>query len=99
MNLPRQATFHERIEAVINCGVGDLRHRFLRTTEDFFRRGMIALVKQHVINAPTLGREAETARRQPLAQLAFKLVALYLSHPKKHSSEQEVRVNVWNYSK
>lgn len=99
MNLPRQTTFHERIKAVIDCCVGNLRHRFLGATEDIFRRGMIALVQQHVINATPLRREAEAARRQSLAQLAFDLVVLYLSHPKKHSSQPKLRVNVWNYSK
>ena len=42
---------------------------------------MIALVHQYVIDAASLRREAETARRQPLAQIAFNLVVLYSIHP------------------
>ena len=70
-HLPRQTRFHQRIEAVVNRRVRNFRHRFFRADENFFRRRMIALRQQHVINLLTLRRQAQTRRAQLFRQVQF----------------------------
>ena len=68
LDLPHEPTFHERVEGVIDRCVGNFRHRLLRAHEDFFRRRMIALMENHVINMLSLRRETEAARIEPFAK-------------------------------
>ena len=87
-NLPREAAFHERIEAIINGRVGNFRHRFFGAHENFFRRRMIALVAQHVINLLALRRETQAGRAQLFSQvLVVFVVAARLHHEKIYRTE------------
>ena len=70
LDLPREATFDERAEAVINRRVGNFRHRLLGADENLLRRGMVALVQQHVIHRTPLWREPKATRRQLVVQVA-----------------------------
>ena len=69
LDLPDKSALHERIERVVNCGMGNIRHRFFGTNIDFIRRGMIALVLDHVIDAAPLRRETKAADVQPFAEI------------------------------
>ena len=69
LHLTDEAALHERIEAVINRRVGNLRHRLFCADENFLRRRMIALVHDHVVDMLALRREAEAARAQPFGQV------------------------------
>lgn len=68
-DLPHKAGFHERIQAVIDRRMRNFRHLLFRTDKNFIRRGMIALVLQHVINLLPLRRKTETVRRQAMAEI------------------------------
>jgi hypothetical protein len=77
-DLPRQAGFHQRIKAIINRGVRDLRHRLFRPDENLLGGRMIALLHQHVIDLLPLGRQAQTGRPQLLGQvLVFGMAARF----------------------
>jgi hypothetical protein len=70
LHLPDEATLHERIQTIINRRVRNLRHRLFRADENFFRRRMIALLHDHVIDVLALRRETKAAGVQPLAEFA-----------------------------
>ncbi len=74
VHLPRQAAFHQRIEAVINRRVGNLRHLLFGADENFLGGRMIALLQQHVIDLLALRREAQTGRAQLFGQVLFVFV-------------------------
>ena len=78
VHLPGQTAFYQRVEAVVNRRVGNLRHRAFGADEDLLGGRMIALLEQHVIDLLPLRREPETARVQPLAQT----VILIFSRPR-----------------
>ena len=63
MNLPGQPAFDQRVEAIVNRGVGNLRHRALGADEDLLGGRMIALLQQHVIDLLPLRREPQAAGR------------------------------------
>ena len=69
LDLPDEAALHERIKAIVNRRVRNLRHRPFRADENFLRRGMVAFLDDHVIDVLALRRETETARAQPLGQV------------------------------
>jgi hypothetical protein len=92
-DLPGESAFHERIEAVIDRGVGDLRHLFFGTDEDFVGGWMIAFVQQHVINLLTLRCEAQTGRAQLFGQVLLVLLVAARLHFKKFTVwETEVKI-------
>ncbi len=68
LHLPDKPAFNERVEAIVNRGMGNFRHLLFRADKNFVSGRMIALLHQHVVNALTLRRETKTARRQPLAE-------------------------------
>ncbi|SVA57678.1 uncharacterized protein METZ01_LOCUS110532, partial [marine metagenome] len=53
--LPHDAALHERVEAVVHRGHGNLRFRLLRPHEYLLGGGMIALAEQHLKNVLPLG--------------------------------------------
>ena len=63
-----QAAFYQRVEAVVNRRVGNLRHLPLGADENLLGGRMIALLEQHVIDLLTLRREPEAAGVQPRAE-------------------------------
>jgi len=67
-DLPGQPALYQRIEAVVNRGVGNFRHLPLGADENLLGGRVIALVQQHVIDLLPLRREPEAARVQPLDQ-------------------------------
>ena len=67
--MPHEAALHQRIQAIINRRVRDLRHLPFRPHKNFVRRGMIALVQQHVIDLLPLRGETKTARRQATIEI------------------------------
>ena len=71
LHLAHEAAFHQRIEAIINRGHGNIRHGLFGPDENLLRCRVIALLDQHVINMLSLGREAKTARAQPFSQVTF----------------------------
>ena len=71
LHLPREAGFHERIEAVVNRGVGDFRHRLLGADENLLGGRMVALVEQHVINLLPLRRQTQAGGAQLFGQVPF----------------------------
>ena len=72
-DLPDQPAFYQRVEAIVNRGVGNLRHLFFGADKNFLGGRMVALVQQHVINLLPLRRETKAARAQPFSQVAFRL--------------------------
>lgn len=68
-DLAYQARLHERVEAVIDRGMGNLRHLFFGTDKDFVSSGMIALLHEDVIDLLALGRKTKAVRRQPPAEI------------------------------
>ena len=85
-HLPGQPAFYQRVEAVVNRGVGNLRHRSLGADENFLGGRMIALVQQHVIDLLALRREAQTAGVQPtlFGQVMFVFCWLHASSRRKN---------------
>ena len=81
-HLPGQAALYQRVEAVVNRRVRNLRHRALGADENLLGGRMIALLEQHVINLLPLRREPETARVQPLGQTA---IQIFLDHAHRRS--------------
>ena len=75
-----QPAFYQRIEAVVNRGHGNVGHGFFGPDEDLLRRGMVALLQQHIINMLALGRKPEPARRQALIQFAIQFSLLDRTH-------------------
>ena len=69
LNLADEAALHERIEAIINRRVRNLRHRAFRADENLLRRRMVALLHDHVVNMLALRRETKAARAQPFSQV------------------------------
>ncbi len=68
-HLPRHPALHQGIQAIINRGHGNFRHRVLGPDKDFLRRGMVALVAQHIIHLLTLRRQAKTGGPQLFSQV------------------------------
>ena len=68
-HLPHQAGFDQRVQAVIDRRVRNFRHLLFRSDEYLVRRGMSALVQQHVINLLPLGRETKTVGREMTAEI------------------------------
>ena len=68
LDLADEAAFHERVERVVNSGVGNIRHRLFGANVNFIRRRMVALVLDHVIDAATLRRETKAAGVQPFTE-------------------------------
>ena len=68
LNLANETTFHQRVEAIVNGRVGNLRHRAFGADENLLRRLMVALLHDHVINVLPLRRETKAARAQPFGQ-------------------------------
>ena len=60
-DLPGQAALYQRVEAVVNRGVGNLRHRAFGADENLLGGRVIALLQQHVIDLLPLRREPEPA--------------------------------------
>ena len=79
-DLSRQTRFHERIEAIIDRRVGNVRHRFFGAHENFFRRRMIALVQKHIVNLLALRRETQAGRAQLFGQVLFVCVVAARLH-------------------
>jgi hypothetical protein len=94
--LPYQAGFDEGIQAVINSGMGNLRHLLFRPDEDLIRRGMIALMQQHVINLLPLGRKTEAVSRQTAAQSRLFLRGVHREEStyRKRAVRSRFRINL-----
>src|ERR1035437_7916908 len=71
LDLAHEAALYQRVEAVINRGHGNVGHGLFGPDENLLRRWMVALLQQHVIDLLPLRRETETARAQPLGQMAL----------------------------
>lgn len=69
LDLPDEAALHERIKAIINRRVGNLRHRLFRADENFLGGRMIAFLRDHVVNVLALRREPKAAGVQPFAEI------------------------------
>jgi hypothetical protein len=82
-DLPGEAAFHERIEAVIDCGVGDFRHLLFGADENLLGGRMVALVQQHVIDLLALRRQAQTGGAQLFGQVLFVLLVAARLHSGK----------------
>ena len=79
---------HQRIEAVIDRRVGNLRHRLLGADENLLGGRMVALVEQHVIDLLALRREAQAGRTQLFGQVLVVLrVAARLHRGKSYRRE------------
>ena len=76
-DLPGQPAFYQRVEAIVNRRMGNLRHRALGADEDLLGGRMIALLEQHVIDLLPLRCEPEAAGVQPLGQPA---IQIFLDH-------------------
>ena len=72
---------YQRVEAVVNRRVGNLRHLPLGADEDLLGGRMIALLEQHVIDLLPLRREPEAARVQPFGETA---IQFFLDHDSWH---------------
>lgn len=70
LHLPDQPALHQRVQAIIDGGVGNVRHVFLGAEKHFLGSRMIALLEQNVIDLLALRREPEAARIQPFAEFA-----------------------------
>jgi hypothetical protein len=73
--------------------VGNFRHRLLGAHEDFFRRRVVALVAQHVINLLALGRQTQTGGTQLFGQVLFVLVLAARLHYGKFTG-RKVQVKI-----
>jgi len=65
-DLPHDTTFDEGIQAIVNCGHGDIGHVMLGAHEDFLCGGVIAFFEQHVVHLLTLRRKTKSAGGEPL---------------------------------
>jgi hypothetical protein len=82
-DLPGEAAFHERVEAVIDRGVGDFRHLLFGADENLLGGRMIALVQQHVIDLLALRRQTQAGRAQLFGQVLFVLLVAARLHVRK----------------
>jgi len=84
-HLPRQTTFDEGIQAVVNGGHGDFRHALFGADKDLFGGGMIAFFPQNIINPLTLRGETETAHPEPLVQVLTGFFTVYRAHQNNYT--------------
>lgn len=63
-----EAALDQGVEAIVNCGHGDVRHALFGAQEDVLHPGMIALLEEHVVHVLPLRRETEAAIGEPLIQ-------------------------------
>jgi len=82
-DLPGEAAFYERVEAIIDRGVGDFRHLLLGADKNFLGGRMIALVQQHVIDLLALRCETQASRAQLFGQVLLVLVVAARLHLQK----------------
>jgi hypothetical protein len=82
-DLPGETTFHERVEAIIDRGVGDFRHLPLGADENLLGGRMIALMQQHVIDLLALRRQAQAGGTQLFGQVLFVLLVAARLHCRK----------------
>ena len=61
VHLADQAAFHQRVQAIVNRGHGNLRHLLLGAKKDLLGGGMIALAQQDIVNMFALRSEAKPA--------------------------------------
>ena len=69
LDLPDETAFHERVEAIVNGRVGNLRHRAFGADENFLCRRVIAFLHDHVIDVLALRREPKAAGVQSFTEI------------------------------
>jgi hypothetical protein len=79
-HLPRQSALDKRVQAIINCGHGNIRHRPLGAHEHFLGGRVVALLQKHRVNMLALRRKPKTTYRQSLVQTQIRLVSLSRVH-------------------
>jgi len=68
-DLPRETRFHKGVEAIVNRGVGNFRHRFFGAHEHFLGGRVVALLHEHVIDLLPLRGEAQAGGTQLFGQV------------------------------
>ena len=74
LHLADQAAFDKCIQAIIDRGMGNLRHRAFGADKNFLRSRMIALLEQDIIDLLALRRGPQAACGQARAQVAAGLL-------------------------
>ena len=69
-HLSGEPALYQCIKAVVNRGHGNIRHGLFGPDEDLLGGRVIALLDEHVIDLLPLRCEMETARGEPLIQIA-----------------------------
>lgn len=99
-HLAGQAAANQRIQAIINGGHRDFRHRTFGADKNFFGGRVIAFLQQHSIDMLALRRKTKTARCQPLGQTVVRPSFLDDTHLSRATLLPAGRhVNIWNNSK
>ena len=99
LHLAHQPAFHQRIQAIIDRGVGYVRHVPFCPDENLLRRGMIPLLQNHVVNLLALGRETKPQGVQLLSQTPLRIFMPCARHALKgwtrwgHSSRFRIILN------
>ena len=69
IDLLDEPALHERVEAIINRGHGNIRHPLLRPHKDLLGGGMIAFLEHDAVNVLALGGRAKPTAGEPFSEL------------------------------
>ena len=69
IDLLDEPALHERVEAIINRGYGNVRHPLLGPHEDLLGGGMIAFLEHDAVNVLALGGGAKPTASEPFSEL------------------------------
>jgi len=67
-NLANDTALHQRVQAIVNCGHGNIGHGPLGAHKNGLGRGMIPLGQQNLVHLLALRRKPKAAGRQALVQ-------------------------------
>ena len=68
IDLLDEPAFHERVEAIINRGHGNVRHALLGPHEDLLCGGVVAFLEHDAVNVLTLGGGTKPPAGEPFSE-------------------------------
>ena len=69
IDLLDEAALHERVEAIVNRGHGNVRHALLGAHEDLLGGGMVAFLEHDAVNVLALGGGTKPPAGEPFSEL------------------------------